>query len=214
MSYHPTILVTGFEPFLGRPKNASWEAVSRLPDQVLGSPIVRRQLPVVWFDCVEKLEALIEEHRPRAVISVGEGYPYPPIMIERLGKNICFGPDNTGVVDLYEVPVYSNGPAAYFSTFPYEAMHRRLKEENIPVRYSFDAGQNQCNCILYSALHMAATRFPGMLAGFIHVPMLPGENIQGMDTETTARALLCCLEETVKYLCPPVRTLDQCREAM
>ena len=214
MSYDPVILVTGFEPFFGNPLNPSWEAAKRLPDEVLGCRIVKRELPVEWFECSKKLEEYVREFHPRAVISAGQGYPRPPVLIERLGMNICSGMDNTGQFDMYEEPVFYGGPAAYFSTFPYKAIHSRLKAEGIPAMYSFNAGQNQCNCILYTALHLAAMQFPGMVAGFIHVPMLPDEEkgIPGMPIEETARALLCCVEETARFLHPPVRTIDQYRE--
>lgn len=214
MSYQPTILVTGFEPFLGATRNPSTEAVQQLPDKLLGCRVIKRELPVVWFECVRLLEAYIEEFRPRMVLSVGQGYPIPPVLIERIGINLCSGPDNTGEIDLYEEPIFPQGPAAYFSTFPYQAMHDRLQAEGIPVRYHFEAGQNQCNCVLYSALHLAATHYSGMTAGFIHVPMLPDseKGIQGMNLEHTARAILCCVEEAAKALRRPVRTLEQYRE--
>ena len=214
MSYQPTILVAGFVPFLGAERNPPTEAVQRLPDELLGCQIVKRELPVVWFECVHLLEAYIEEFRPRTVLSVGQGYPTPPVLIERIGINLCNGPDNTDEVDLYDEPIFPNGPTAYFSTAPYRAMHSRLKAEGIPVRYHFEAGQNQCNCVLYSALHFAATRYPGMTAGFLHVPMLPDaeKKIEGMALETVARAVFCCVEEAAKALRPPVRTLEQYRE--
>ena len=128
--------------------------------------------------------------------------------------NICSGPDNTHEIDMHEKPVFHNGPAAYFATYPYQAMHSRLKQEGIPVRYSFNAGQNQCNCILYSALHFAAQFLPGTVAGFLHVPMLPDEGVEGMTLEQSARAVRCCAEEIAKFLRPPMRTREEYRESL
>jgi pyroglutamyl-peptidase len=214
MEYGPTILALGFEPFFDNPLNPSWEAVRLLPDEVMGSHVEKRQLPVGWFECVRLLDEYMAELRPRAVLASGQGHPKPPVLIERVGINVCSGPDNTCAVDMYEEPVFHGAPAAYFSTIPYQAMHRRLKEEGIPVRYSFHAGINQCNCVLYSALHFATTRYPNTVAGFIHVPMLPRENIEGMPLETTAKAILYCVEELAKSLVRPVRTLEQYRESL
>lgn len=216
MAYQPTVLVTGFEPFFTAPRNPSWEAVALLPEEMAGCRIIRKKLPVRWFDCVYELEQALEQYHPRAVIAFGQGYPALPILIERVGVNLCSGPDNSGVVDMHEEPLYPNGPAAYFSTFPYAAIHARLKQENIPVRYSYSAGINQCNCILYSALHFAATRFPNMTAGFIHLPMLPDaeKNITGVPLETTAHAVYCSVAETAKSVNLPVRTLDDYRECL
>ncbi|MDY3070923.1 MAG: hypothetical protein SOX31_05430 [Eubacteriales bacterium] len=207
-----TILVTGFEPFQGRTRNPSSEAVAQLPDELYGCRIVKETLPVVWFDSVYQLEKRIETLHPRMVIMVGQGHSAPPIRLERLGVNMCFGSDNSDENDFRFEPIFPNGPAAYFSTFPYEPMHRRLKEEGIPVRYSFSAGQYLCNCMLYTALHFAATRFPHMQAGFIHVPMLPEDNIEGMPIEVTAKAIRCCVEEAAKSISLPVRTPAERRE--
>ncbi len=205
-----TILVTGFEPFRGLEKNASWEAVRLLPEQVMGSPIVKRQLPVKWFLCVEELEQALEEIRPWAVLATGQGNLLPPIEIERVGINLSNGIDVDDSVDRRYEPIFYHAPAAYFSTLPCEAMHDRLRREQIPVKYSFDAGRFHCNCVLYSALHLAATRFPGMMAGFVHVPMIPDGSRDGMmPTKEVARALTCCLEEIAKVLNRPLRSQEE-----
>lgn len=219
MAYRPVILVTGFEPFLGSDRNPSVEAVMQLPDELLGCRIERRELPVVWFDYINMLDRYMDELRPRAVLGVGQGYPAPPILIERIGMNICNGPDNSHEVDLRDEPLFFGGPAAYFTTTPYAAMHKRLKEEGIPVRYNFNAGQNQCNGLLYSALHLAATKYQGVRAGFIHVPMLPEQStperpVEGYPLEKTARAIRLCVEEICRAVTYSVRTLDQYREEM
>lgn len=215
MKKKPVILVTCFEPFMGQEKNASQEAVKLLPDEVGGCPIVKRALPVKWFDCVYELDKAIEEVRPWGLLATGQGYPVPPLLIERMGHNIACGPDADFGVDMYEHPIFPNGPAAYFSTFPYRAMHDRLQKENIPVKYSFSAGQNQCNCITYTALHLAATKYPALTAGFIHVPMIADGSQEGMMTsEETARALKFCLEEYAKEVDKPVRELDEYRRSL
>lgn len=215
MKKKPTILVTGFEPFLGRDKNASQEAVKLLPDEVGGCTIVKRYLPVKWFDCVHELDRALNEVRPSGLLATGEGHPVPPLLIERMGHNIACGPDDVFEMDMYEHPIFSNGPAAYFSTFPYAAMHDRLQKENIPVKYSFSAGQNQCNCVTYAALHLAAVKCPGLTAGFIHVPMIAdGSQENMMTSEETARALLFCLEEYAKEVNRPVRSLDEYRKSL
>lgn len=211
----PVILVTSFQPFLGQEKNASQEAVRLLPDEILGCTLVKRELPVKWFDCVYELQQAMEETRPDAVLATGQGYPNPPLLLERVGVNISCGPDGGFERDMREHPIFPNGPAAYFSTFPYAAIHQRLKQEKVPVQYSFSAGQNQCNCVLYSALHFAALQYPGTTAGFIHVPMLSGDsNPKGLSAAQTAQALEFALEEVARQLTLPVRSLDEYRESL
>lgn len=43
-----SILVTGFEPFGGSSRNASWEAVSLLPETIAGHAVYRMRLPVCY----------------------------------------------------------------------------------------------------------------------------------------------------------------------
>lgn len=211
----PVILLTSFSPFLNNSYNASQEVSKLIPDEVGGCRIEKRTLSVSWFDCVYELDQAMNELHPNVVLGTGMGYPWPPVLIERLGVNLACGPSGDMSVDMREHPIFPNGPAAYFGTFPYEAIHRRLKEEKIPVRYSFSAGQNQCNCILYSSLHLAATKYPGTTAGFIHIPMFADGSMENMLPEKdSARAILCALEETARLLTRPVRTLDEYRDSL
>lgn len=215
MPQKPTILVTCFEPFWGREKNASLEAVKLLSGEAGGCTVVRRTLPVRWHDCIAELDRAIFETRPRGVLSVGEAGTLPPVRIERMGHNIARGPDGDFQSDLYDRPIFANGPAAYFTTFPYAAMANRLRQENVSVSYSFSAGQYLCNCVTYTALHLAAVRYPFMTAGFVHLPMLPGSGQEGgMTAEQSARALALCLEEYARELSAPVRSLEEYRGAL
>ena len=165
------ILVTGFEPFGGEAVNPSWLAVSQIPDEVKGAEVIKKQLPVEWFRALEILEGYIKEYRPDVVMLAGQAGGADAMRIERVGVNLCEAsiPDNAGR-SLMGDPIYYGAPAAYFSTFPYRAMYDAVKAAGIPVRHSFSAGAYLCNHVLYGALHMAALRYPGIKAGFIHVP--------------------------------------------
>ena len=210
----PVILLTSFSPFLGNQTNASQEVAKQIPDEVAGCHVEKRTLSVSWFDCVYELDQAMAETRPNMVLGTGMGYPRPPILIERLGVNLACGPSGDMQTDMREHPIFAHAPAAYFSTFPYDAMHRRLKEEGIPVRYSFSAGQNQCNCVLYASLHLAAVKYPGTTAGFIHIPVIGDGSENTMTLEQSTRAILCCLDESARILTRPVRTLDEYRESL
>ena len=45
-----------------------------------------------------------------------------------------------------------------------------------------------CNAALYNALYLAAKRFPGLRAGFVHVPYLPAQ-VAGKDALTPCMPL-------------------------
>ncbi|MBQ2734374.1 MAG: pyroglutamyl-peptidase I, partial [Clostridia bacterium] len=42
------LLITGFDPFGAERVNPSWEAVSRLPDQIGDFCLIKKQLPTVF----------------------------------------------------------------------------------------------------------------------------------------------------------------------
>ena len=191
------ILVTGFEPFGGEAVNPSWRAVSQIPDQVKGAEVIKKQLPVEWFRALDILEGYIKEYRPDVVMLAGQAGGADAMRIERVGINLCEAsiPDNAGR-SLMGEPIYYGAPAAYFSTFPYRVMYDAVKASGIPVRHSFSAGAYLCNHVLYGALHMAALRYPGMKAGFIHVPFLP-EQVVGKKEGTPSMPL----EDIAKAMC-------------
>ena len=195
------ILVTGFEPFGGQKVNPSWLCVSALPDLLSGVRVVRRLLPVDWAAGPALLRQALRELSPSAVLCVGQAGGQRELRIERVAVNLRGGADNEGAVR-EEEPVEPEGPAAYFSTLPVSQMREALKAENIPVCDSYTAGIYLCNCVMYTALHYAAVEQPGLAAGFLHVPFLPGqsETAPTMEWETMTRGVLLCAETAAKHV--------------
>lgn len=198
----PRVLVTGFEPFDKDPFNPSWMAVSALPETIEGVSIQRAELPVEWFTALDRLEEKIRETQPDILLMVGLAGGRDGISLERVGINLCEGriADNAGV-NLFNTPIFPEGPAAYFSTLPFEKMKAALDEAQIPNHYSFTAGAFLCNHVLYGGLHLAATRYPQMKAMFIHVPAIPEiakEGMPSLDLETIAKALEICVRVSVQ----------------
>lgn len=167
------ILVTGFEPFDGETINPSWEAVRRLGGQAGGAELVTRRLPTAFALCGPALEAALESCRPNAVLCVGQAGGRASVTVERVAVNLMDArmPDNAGAQPVDE-PVCPHGPAAYFASLPVKAMVQRVRAAGIPCHLSYSAGAYVCNCVMYQALHLAAVRYPGLRAGFVHVPFL------------------------------------------
>jgi len=165
------ILVTGFAPFGGEEMNPAWEAVKRLPPTVAGAEIVRLEIPTVFAQCGPAVEAAIQAHRPDAVLCVGQAGGRACVTVERVAVNLADAgiPDNAGAQPVDE-PVRADGPAAYFATVPVKAMVENVRAGGIPCQLSNSAGTYVCNCVMYEVLHMAAVRYPGIRAGFLHVP--------------------------------------------
>ena len=61
-------------------------------------------------------------------------------------------------------------PDAYFTTLPVREIARRIGDMGIPAGLSLSAGAYVCNHVMYTCLHLARTKYPGMKCGFVHVP--------------------------------------------
>ncbi|NJE04308.1 pyroglutamyl-peptidase I [Thermococcus sp. MV11] len=188
------VLVTGFEPFGGERINPSWEAVSRLPEEIEGAEIVKRRLPVTFRGVRELLPKLIVEERPDVVILTGQAGGRPNITVERVAINVMDSemPDNEGFAPEDE-PVFEGAPAAYFATLPIKAIVKALRKANIPAGISNTAGTYVCNAAMFTALHTIAVAGMETRAGFIHVPFSHEQALEkprpSMALETIARAI-------------------------
>lgn len=188
------ILVTAFEPFGGDPENASLEAVTRLARAAssegpgrLGLPphveLATGVLPVAFATADAALAALVAEHRPDAVLAVGEAGGRAAITPERWGANEDDArmPDNVG-----EQPrarrIHADGPERRASALDVDAMVAAIRAAGVPAEASDDAGRFLCNHVAY---RVAALAVPG---GFVHVPAVRSRGTAGVGGETDAGA--------------------------
>ncbi|MBR7082417.1 MAG: pyroglutamyl-peptidase I [Clostridia bacterium] len=196
------ILLTGFEPFGTRAVNTSFEAVLRMKDTE-DHNIRKVCLPVTWGGAVKKLYQEIDAFDPDAVVMFGLASGAEAIRVERVGINLRGSiKDNDGVYPCGCMPGESkiaNGENAYFSTFDFEKILTKLKEEEIPAAYSFSAGTYICNLVLYSALKKDKDEGANRITGFIHVPdatEFVGDNAKSLPLDVIVRAV-----ETAVYNC-------------
>ncbi|MBP3088204.1 hypothetical protein EML15_03445 [Corynebacterium sp. sy017] len=159
------ILVTGFEPFAGNPRNTSWEMLAELPEEILGHRILRAQLPVTYDGGLVELERLIGEHSPIAICSFGLSGKTPDIRVETVARNWGGAkPDNNGVS--WNKP-YRQGaeyPEKVYPQISPQQVQEWLSESEIPVAASDDAGSYICEGVTYCAA------YSGVPSTFIHVP--------------------------------------------
>ena len=197
------ILVTGFDPFGGEKINPSIEAVKRLPDEIGGARIVRKEIPTTRFGAMRAVEEAIICDDPDVIISVGQAGGRDRITVERIGINVDDYriPDNDGNQPVDE-PVAEDGPAAYFVTLPIKQMVQRITERGIPATVSNTAGTFVCNHVIYGTRHLIETKYPGKKSGFIHIPYLPEQvaDKQGMISmplEKIVEGLIAAIEAVV-----------------
>jgi pyroglutamyl-peptidase len=161
------VLLTGFEPFGKATLNPSGEIVK----QISGDNIVTAILPVAYAQSAEALLALIEQHKPDFVISLGQAEGRTLITPERIAINLDDArlADNEGVMR-NDLPILLGGPVAYESTLPIKAIVEAIKAEGIPAAVSLSAGAFLCNHIFYIAQNKFAGTSVG--SGFVHVPLM------------------------------------------
>ena len=161
------VLLTGFEPFGKASLNPSGEIVK----QISGENIVTAILPVAYEQSAEVLLALIAQHKPDVVISLGQAEGRTQITPERIAINLDDArlADNQGVMR-NNVPILVGGPVAYESTLPIKEFVEAIKAIEVPAAVSLSAGAFLCNHIFY----VAQNKFAGthVRSGFVHVPLM------------------------------------------
>ena len=177
------ILVTGFDPFGGEKVNPALEAVKSLPSVIHGAEIRWVEIPTVFYQSAEVLEAEIVRYQPDVVLCIGQAGGRASLTPERVAINQDDAriPDNQGNQPI-DTPIRLDGQAAYFSTLPIKAMVQAIKEEGLPATVSNTAGTFVCNHLMYQALYLADKKFPNMRAGFMHIPYMTEQVINKPNT--------------------------------
>ncbi|NCT89791.1 pyroglutamyl-peptidase I [Cellulomonas sp. APG4] len=192
------VLLTGFEPFDGRPTNASWDAVRAVAAGWRWERrLVTACLPVSFRRARQELRALVGAHAPAVVVAVGEAAGRGAVGLERVAVNVIDAriPDADGSAPV-DVPVVAGAPTAFLSTLPLKAAHRAVQALGVPVEVSGTAGTYVCNATFYALQHLLA-RTPQVRGGFVHVPCVPGQAADGtvgLPTADAARALAATIE--------------------
>jgi pyroglutamyl-peptidase len=185
-------LVTGFDPFGGSAVNPSWDAIHALNGRTIaGHRIVGGELPTIFGASLERLQALMDELRPRLVICTGQAGGRPAISLERVAINVNDAriADNAGAKPI-DVPIVAGGPAAYFTSLPIKAMLQALLDAGVRAEVSQTAGTFVCNQTFYGLMHLLAQpQWQGVRGGLIHVPWLPEQGQPSMRVEEIVRGL-------------------------
>ncbi|MFN7153444.1 MAG: pyroglutamyl-peptidase I [Acidovorax sp.] len=187
------ILLTGFDPFGGDMQNPSWLIAQALHGQrIAGHVVIAAQLPTVFDEALQHLQALVAAHQPALTLCLGQAGGRAALSLERIGININDAriADNRGHQPI-DTPVVPGGPAAYFSTLPIKAMLRATLCAGVPCEVSQTAGTFVCNHVLYGLMHMLArgTGQAGARGGFVHVPWLPAQGTPHLPLRDMVRGI-------------------------
>ena len=196
------IIVTGFDPFGGEKINPSIECVKALPE-IEGVELIRLELPTVFKESAKRLNEVINDVKPDAVLSVGQAGGRPGITMERIAINVDDAriPDNISQQPIDEA-IQLDGEAAYFTTLPIKRIVKAIREAGISAEVSNSAGTFVCNHIMYQALFAATKADKPFKAGFIHIPFIPEQTTDkpSLPLEESTKALQIAIETIRDYL--------------
>ena len=196
------IIVTGFDPFGGEKINPSIECVKALPE-IEGVELIRLELPTVFKESAKRLNEVINDVKPDAVLSVGQAGGRAGITMERIAINVDDAriPDNISQQPIDE-EIQVEGEAAYFSTLPIKRIVKAIREAGISAEVSNSAGTFVCNHIMYQALFAATKADKPFKAGFMHIPFIPEQTTDkpSLPLEESTKALQIAIETIRDYL--------------
>ena len=196
------IIVTGFDPFGGDKINPSIECVKALPE-IEGVELFRVELPTVFKESANRLNEVINDVKPDAVLCVGQAGGRPGVTMERIAINVDDAriPDNISQQPIDEV-IQFDGEAAYFTTLPIKRIVNAIRKAGIPAEVSNTAGTFVCNHIMYQALFAATKADKPFKAGFMHIPFIPEQTKDkpSLPLEESTKALQIAIETIRDYL--------------
>ena len=174
MSDRLRLLITGFGPFPGAPHNPTEPLVARLArvrrpafgDVEMASHI----FPVTYGAVDRELPALLQKHRPQALLMFGLAARTAHVRIETRARNAVTGlwpdadrkPRHNGRI--------GRGPDALMFGPHTAKLLRAALASGIDARPSRDAGAYLCNYLCWRAIEAVKNDRDLRLAAFVHIP--------------------------------------------
>jgi pyroglutamyl-peptidase len=164
------LLLTGFGPFPGAPRNPTAEVVARLAERGvgvrLGVDVVPHVFSTTW-SALDDLASLLAEARPDVVLHLGLKRRAAAIAVEAFGRNRV----SMAAVDAEgrrprTAALDADAPPRLASSLPVRRIATRIAGLGLPVEVSADAGRYLCNGLLWRSLRLA----DGRPTGFLHLP--------------------------------------------
>ncbi len=169
----PTILITGFGPFPGVPRNASSDLSARVARRARsafpGVNIVHETLATEWNVAPGRVMDLVHGLRPQLALHFGVSHRAPGFVIETIARNATGRIDAAGVLPESGL-IDRQGPVQLATQLPAGRILSRLRRLRLPAVLSRDAGAYLCNAVFYTSVRMQARLDRGGQSGFIHLP--------------------------------------------
>jgi pyroglutamyl-peptidase len=168
MNRAPRLLVTGFGPFPGIPKNPSAEAARRIARsrrwQRFGIEAAFAELTTTYAALESELLPVLTEHAPDALLMIGVAGRAREVRIETRGLNRVgiLRPDAVKATPV-RLALTSGPPARGTRTRPMRQV-ATMRRHGFRTRASIDAGDYLCNASYFTAL---SQNIPVL---FVHIP--------------------------------------------
>jgi pyroglutamyl-peptidase len=178
MPQKPTILLTGFGPFLTVAENVTSSLIPAVAAAVATHlphiTCVAEILPTDWTEAPARLDALMRLHTPAIVLQFGVSPRAKGFVIERRGRNERQPSIDASGCKPSHPRIVMGGPKFIDTSLPVKRLVTRLHELGLPAMRSHSAGQYVCNALLYHGLwsidRAAPAAVPPMM-GFVHLPV-------------------------------------------
>ena len=203
------ILLTGFEPFGDLKVNPSQVILEKISDrQTLCNihQINTVTLPVDFESAGSKVKNAIQEFKPDIMLSLGLSETSHSITLETKAINLKQNVELQNSRIKGPKLILLGCPNVYKSTLPLDRMYRSLKDRNIPVTLSDNAGRYVCNYVFYLACHQIKLLENRSKAGFIHVPLMSEQilesnsNVPSLPLNLMVEAIESCIETIISVL--------------
>ena len=204
------VLVAGFGPFPGAPRNPSGDlalALGRMRRPGLAEvEIYTHVFPTAYAAVARELPRLLIKHDPDAVLLFGLAGRSDRVRIETRAVNAAslIHPDATRSVPLSR-KLYPKAPAELFVQPEIRRLIAAAQRGRVPARLSRDAGRYVCNASLFCCLDKTR-RKRRTLVTFIHIPWPRARNARRLhDKQPSSMALFRAGEAILRALVAEAR---------
>ena len=168
------LLLTGFGPFPGVPRNVSATVAERLGQAVRwrfpSAQVVWSALPTEWHVAPAQVGDLVLDLKPRLALHFGVSDLASGFVIETIARNHAQRMDAAGLLPTLPF-IDPFGPPEMATQLPAARLQARLAKLGLPVRLSRDAGAYLCNAVFYRSVLAQRATGRGGRSGFIHLPV-------------------------------------------
>jgi len=167
------ILITGFGPFPGVPRNISSEVVTALAPAARKAfrraAIIDAVLPTEWMAAPLLLEDLLEQHKPDVAVHFGVSHQARGFVVETSAQNASGHVDASGFAPAGErlLPISRD---RHITAVPAARIVERLRRRGLPAYVSHDAGTYLCNAVYFHSQILQHHLNPGGRSVFVHLP--------------------------------------------